>query len=110
MLGIEGRRSPRVVLRIGILIEEPPPACPGRTAVVNRHGALVLSPRSYELGTALRLRNLESGGRVACRVVWSGGQDETRSHKLGVEFSEERPDFWGRDYESAILAEEKDAG
>lgn len=110
MLGIEGRRSPRVVLRIGILIEDPPPACPGRTAVVNRHGALVLSPRSYELGTSLRLRNLESGERVACRVVWSGGQDETSSHKLGVEFSEERPDFWGRDYESAILAEDEDAG
>ena len=110
MLGIEGRRSPRVVLRIGILIEEPPPACPGRTAVVNRHGALVLSPRSYELGTSLRLRNLESEARVACRVVWTGGQDEAGSHKLGVEFSEERPDFWGRDYDAAILAEEEDAG
>jgi hypothetical protein len=110
MPGIEGRRSPRVLLRIGILIEEPAPACPSRTAVVNRHGALLLSPRSYDLGTEIRVKNLESGQRVSCRVVWAGGQDDSGSHKLGVEFSEERPEFWGREYESAILAEEQDSG
>ena len=110
MPGIEARRSPRVVLRIGVLIEDPPPACPGRTAVVNRHGVLLLSPRAYELGTQLRLRYLESKERVACHVVWAGGQDDSGSHKLGVEFSEERPAYWGREYEKAILAEEEDAG
>jgi hypothetical protein len=99
-----------VLLRIGVLVEEPSPACPARTAVVNRHGALVLSPRSYDLGARLRLRNLESGERVDARVVWAGGTDESGSHKLGIEFTEERPNFWGQEYEAAILADGADAG
>ncbi|HET7291151.1 MAG TPA: PilZ domain-containing protein [Vicinamibacteria bacterium] len=105
MAGIEARRSPRVLLRLGVLIEDPPPACPARTAVVNRHGALLLSPRAYAEGTALRIRNLESDESVACSVVWSGGTDDANSHKLGVEFAEERPDFWGAEYERAVKAE-----
>lgn len=77
---------------------------------MNRHGALVLSPRPYDLGTPLRMRNLESGQRVACRVVWAGGSDDGGNYKLGVEFSEERPDNWGPEYKRAIPEEERDAG
>lgn len=106
-MGEEGRRSPRVLLRLSVLIEDPPPACPARTAVVNRNGALLLSPREYPEETVLRIRHLERSGAGTFKVVFAGGQDETGFFKLGVELMEERPDFWGPDYEKAVRAEPK---
>lgn len=104
-MGEEGRRSPRVLLRLSVLIEDPPPVCPARTAVVNRNGALILSPRPYPEEAILRIRHLEWTGAAPFKVVFSGGQDETGSYKLGVELLDERRDFWGPDYEKAVRAE-----
>ncbi len=103
-MSAEGRRSPRVLLKLSVLIEDPPPACPARTAVVNRQGAMLLSPRPYPLDTELRLRQLEGTGSMRFRVVWDGGSDDTGSHKIGIEMLEERPDFWGAEYEQAVRA------
>ena len=49
------RRSPRVLLRIAIslTLEEDPPEH-GLTAVVNQHGALVLSPIQWEPNDPVR--------------------------------------------------------
>jgi hypothetical protein len=103
----DGRRSPRVLLQLGVLIEEPPPECSASTAVVNRHGALILSPRPYPEESELRIRLLEREGTAPFRVVWVGEPDETGIHHLGVERLDEGPDFWGPEYAEAVLAEEK---
>jgi hypothetical protein len=99
---VDNRRSPRVLLRLGIVIEEPAPACPAHTAVVNRHGALILSPRSYGAEAELRVRHLEWDSPARFRVVWEGGADQGGWHKLGIELLDERPNFWGPDYEREV--------
>jgi hypothetical protein len=101
-MSADARRSPRVLLRLGIVIEEPAPACPAHTAVVNREGALILSPRSYGPDAELRVRHLDWESAARFRVVWEGGADQGGWHKLGIEMLEERPNFWGPDYEKAV--------
>ncbi len=103
-MSAEGRRSPRVLLKLSVLIEDPPPACPARTAVVNRQGAMLLSPRPYALGSEPLLRHLEWEGSARFNVVWDGGTDEAGSHKIGIEMLEAWPDFWGPEYEKAVRA------
>lgn len=85
----------RVALRV---------SCEGRardaeTAVVNRHGALLLAPEAYPEGTILEITNLESGRSASFVVVWTGGPATRRLVRLGVELREGPEDFWGPDYE-----------
>jgi hypothetical protein len=78
------------------------------TAVVNRHGALLLSSRQYQEGSVIVLRN-ERSETVQCRVVWIGEPDASGAHKVGVEFIDDAPTFWGRFYEEqlALLPDDK---
>ena len=66
------------------------------TAVVNRHGALLLSPVEYEEGAILLLRNELTAEATNCRVTWIGSTESGTVHKLGVEFVDAAPTFWGR--------------
>jgi len=99
---IEGRRSPRVVFQIPIRIVGSGSACDGRTAVVNRHGALILCPVLYPDESTLQITNPESGEIAPFRVVWWGEDDAKGMHKAGVEMLEDRLHFWGPAYESKL--------
>lgn len=74
------------------------------TAVVNRHGALLLSPIEYQEGTTLSMRNELTAEATNCRVTWIGSTESGTVHKLGVEFVDAAPTFWGKAYEDAVKA------
>jgi hypothetical protein len=103
---MEARRSPRVLARIpvSLTVGQDPPVH-GVTGVVNRNGALLLSPALYEEGTIFWVRNELSSDAVRCRVTWIGPVDTNGVHKLGIEFVDEAPTFWGRVYEEAVSPE-----
>ena len=94
----EGRRSPRIIARIPLDIEPVPEAQAAVTAVINLHGALILSPVAWPAGTALNIRNQKTNRSIRARVVWTGADDGTGSCKLGVEFESPESGFWGSDY------------
>lgn len=70
-----------------------------RSAVINAHGALILSPIALVPGTAVVLANRRTGASIEGRVVWEETDPQT-AHKLGVEFDRPSPEFWGADYPS----------
>jgi hypothetical protein len=71
------------------------------TAVINLHGAMILSPVDWPTDSGLKFKNANTGIEVNARVVWCGPQStSTRgSYKLGVEFQNSSPEFWGETYD-----------
>ncbi len=100
----ETRRSTRVLARIPILIAGEGPLYNAVTAVVNRHGALILSPQDYPEQAVVEIQNLQTGEYAKCRVVWRGPEDPPGTYKLGVELQGELPEFWAIDYATAPAA------
>jgi hypothetical protein len=99
----EIRRSLRLIAHIPVrLTVGQDRAVHGTTAVVNRHGALVLSPVGYAAGTLLKIQNEITLEATACRVVWASQDDQRNTHKLGVEFVDDAPMFWGVVYEKRL--------
>jgi len=98
--GRDGRRSERVLLRIPVLLDAPGGAQPAETVEVSRHGGLVLSPVAHPAGAALVIKSLETGESARCRVAWCGGAVAPGLYRLGLELVEERPGFWGPEYET----------
>jgi hypothetical protein len=68
------------------------------TAVVNIHGALILSPLDFPEGAELEIQNLKTGESARFTVVWNGGEERLGAYKLGVELIQENPRFWGVDF------------
>ncbi len=99
-LGPEARRSERILLRLQVLLDTDGGAHPAETVVVNRHGALVLSPVPHPEQAELVVANLASGESARCRVTWNGGEAAPGLHKLGLELIGPRPAFWGPEYEA----------
>jgi PilZ domain len=97
----EGRRSPRIVARIPLDVEPILESVAAATAVINLHGALILSPVPWPSGTALNMRNPKTDRSIRARVVWTGPGDGTGIYKLGVEFEDAESGFWGNDYRVA---------
>ena len=93
----EGRRSPRIVARIPLDVQ-PLQSLTAVTAVINLHGALILSPVPWVSGTILNIRNQKNNRSIQARVVWTGPQEASGSYKLGVEFEAPESGFWGDDY------------
>lgn len=102
----EFRRSPRILAQVPVQIsgERPHGA---HTVVVNRHGALILSPVNYTTDSEITLQNRNTGAVARAHVVWSGGADTTGLFKLGIELVDELPEFWAVDYEAALAAGRK---
>lgn len=99
MREVEPRRSPRIVKVIEVLLGTDAPNLPAHTRVLNRHGALVMSPRPWTAETRVLMLNPKTGRSALCRVVWEGGEEaSTGVYKLGLELLEPAPDFWGDDY------------
>jgi hypothetical protein len=100
----EQRRSPRIMLRVPLRIEIGTSACSAHTVIVSRHGALILSRLAGAEGTRLDVWNLESGEQARFRVVFDGGEELPGLHKLGIEPVDDRPGFWGPEYEEMVKA------
>jgi hypothetical protein len=94
----EGRRSPRIVARIPLDVRPIQETSSAVTAVINLHGALILSPVPWPAGTALEIRNQKTNRSIQARVVWTGSEDGSGSYKPGVEFEDPESGFWGNDY------------
>jgi len=97
----ERRRSRRVAMRCPLTLRWRETVHRARTAVVNDHGALVLSPFTCPQGTVLDVENPETGRRARARVVWGwfGDAKQGSRFRLGVEFLEALSGFWGEEYE-----------
>ena len=97
----EGRRSPRIVARVPLEVRPVQEPCTVVTAVINLHGALILSPVPWPVRTILEIRNQKTKRSIRARVVWTGPEDASGSYKLGVEFEAPESGFWGDDYNLA---------
>ena len=94
----EHRRSPRILATVALVIHSGGESLEVVTAVINLHGALILSPVNWPQGTMLTVDSKETGLRVRGHVVWSGSKEPTGFHKLGVEFESAAPQFWADQY------------
>ena len=94
----EGRRSPRIVARVPLDVRPVQEPCTAVTAVINLHGALILSPVPWPSGMALEIQNQKTNRSIRARVVWSGAKEVSGAYKLGVEFEAPESGFWGDDY------------
>lgn len=94
----EERRSPRVVAGIPLDLRPVQESNTAVTAVINLHGALILSPVPWPSGTMLQIQNQKNKRTIRARVVWTGPQEPSESYKLGVEFESPESGFWGDDY------------
>jgi hypothetical protein len=95
----EHRRSPRILATVPLVIHSSGESLEVVTAVINLHGALILSPVNWPQGTMLTMDSKKTGLRVRGRVIWSGSKEPNGFLKLGVEFEFASPDFWGDEYD-----------
>ena len=96
----ENRRSERVLIRVPIEVrgeafDNTPFSGPGDTAVVSRHGALVLLPVRLKPDSQLTLTNKFSQETETFRVVWSAEKPKDGRYESGIEALNPRDDFWG---------------
>jgi hypothetical protein len=80
------------------------------TAVVNRHGALLLAAMPCPVGSILGIHHELAVETIPCRVVWVGDVDPSGAHKVGIEFIDEAPNFWGRIYDDRLTDGSPDTG
>jgi len=96
----EHRRSPRILATVPLIIHSGGESLEVVTAVINLHGALILSPVNWPQGTMLTIDSKKTGLRIRGRVVGSGSKEPTGFHKLGLEFQGAAPEFWAGQYDS----------
>jgi hypothetical protein len=94
----ELRRSPRIVCRVPLVLIRDGAPIVAHTAVINRHGALILTEQNWPPESHFEMQNQKTRDSSRCRVVWIGGADRPGLYKIGVELLEDKPDFWGDDY------------
>ena len=94
---MEQRRSPRIVRLVPLTLTDGDRTVDAESAVINAHGALILSPAPFVLGTAVSLTNRRTAASIEGRIVWEE-VDPSAAFKLGIEFERPAPDFWGADY------------
>jgi len=91
------RRSPRMVACIHLDVQPLEPVA-ATTAVINLHGALIVTAGPWVSGKRIKLRNRKNNRSINARVIWTGPTDETGLQKLGVGFEQPESGFWGDDY------------
>jgi hypothetical protein len=101
----DARINVRVTLRVPLAVQHAGRGWTVETAVVNRGGGMVLSPVSCVEESILHAANPETGQTAHLRVVWCGGEDFPGRFKVGLEFLDERPSFWGARYEALAAAD-----
>jgi hypothetical protein len=68
------------------------------TAVINLHGALIVTATEWPVGTILKITNQLTHREIGGRVGWTGPQDSAGRFKVGIEFDTAVTDFWGSAY------------
>lgn len=97
--GAENRRSARILARVPLRLESGlGPSHEAYSAVINVHGALVISPLGFPADAIIGLTNQINGVMSRARVIWCGGVEAGTGFKLGVEFLD-GVDFWGDAYD-----------
>jgi PilZ domain len=96
----EQRRSRRVLAIISLEIEWEGEPQLASTAVISVNGALILSRMNWPTGSELRIKNPDTGLQTLGCVVWCENHDLTGWYKLGVEFRNPSPEFWGELYDA----------
>lgn len=93
----ERRRSQRVVLRISVKLhvskDGKTEAIGAFTANVNDHGALLISPESFEPNERLVLEHGRTRERMGCRVT-RRSQPGPGGFQVAVEFDRAASGFW----------------
>jgi hypothetical protein len=97
MAGEESRRSQRVIIRVPVRLEA---TMLGKkikadafTVAVNIHGAMVLCPRSFDIGTKLEIRNERTEARAEVRVT-RAPRESAEGYLIPLEFTAPSPKFW----------------
>lgn len=98
------RKSERIVKVVPVLLGLVEPKQKGYTRVINRQGALLVGPESWAADTRFAMLNPDTKQSAVCRVVWNSPSDQAGLWLLGVEFLQERPDFWGSAYSPSASA------
>ena len=99
---IEGRRSPRILYQVPLAISANGLTVRGHTVVVNRDGALVLSPLRLREETLVKVQNVLSGATLLGRVAFCGGEDLPGLFKVGIEILGACAGFWGTECETRM--------
>jgi len=96
------RRSSRVFIKIRVLTKGK--NLQGRsfrhsteTIVVNAHGGLMYLDESLEMGAEMTVANPATEEEAECRVVFLGDASD-KGRRVGVEFLNPAPHFWGVDF------------
>ncbi len=90
---VENRQSPRIVFRVPLEIRTIEALSEATSTVVNQHGALILAPVPYPVGTTLDMRNMETHRSTFGRVVWSADPDAQGDCKVGLAFKRRVTNF-----------------
>jgi CheY-like chemotaxis protein len=100
------RRSSRILATIPLRIRSGGESLEVFTAVINLHGALILSGVNWPAETLLMVTNSRTRLSVHARVVWAAMQKSGGTHKLGIEFVAPSPEFWGEQYDPDVNSPE----
>jgi Tfp pilus assembly protein PilZ len=95
----EQRRSRRIIARVPLDVQLMEPSEEAETAVINLHGALIVTPTEWPIGTILKITNQRTKCEIGGRVGWIGPQDTAGRFKVGIEFDTTVTDFWGAAYD-----------
>lgn len=94
----ERRRSQRVVIRIPVRLHfnlgKKEETLEARTVIVNDHGALLICPRVFPVGTRLEVENLRNHQRQFCHVLRVPRITDL-GFEVPIEFESPAPGFWG---------------
>ena len=97
MAGEERRRSQRVIIRVPVTLEA---TISGQkikagafTVAVNIHGAMVLSPRSFDAEAKIEIQNNRTGERTEVRVTRTP-RESAEGYLIPLEFTAPSPKFW----------------
>jgi hypothetical protein len=95
----EERRSRRIVARVPLGVQPMKFPEEAETAVINLHGALIITVTEWPVGTILKIMNQQTHREISGRVGWVGPQDPAGRFKVGIEFETPVTDFWGAAYD-----------
>ena len=96
----EERRSRRMIARVPLGVQPMKFPEEAETAVINLHGALIVTLTEWPVGTILKITNQQTKRQIGGRVGWVGPQDTTGRFKVGIEFETPVTDFWGTAYDA----------
>jgi hypothetical protein len=97
LAGEDRRRSQRVMVRVPVTLLVKAGGqdlrISARTVEVNIHGALVISPRSFDAETQMELENGRTNETVVCRIT-RAPRESSEGFLIPLEFISPSSNFW----------------